>query len=131
MIILTVCIDIFFIYCFQKQSSMGVPEKKFAPKIFEKLWHNTEFEFEENPWKNSSVGISKVVGLQFGILLKNGLLHRFFLNFGEKCLEGTPLSGCFRCFYNAITRICSYGSELARLGGLAHVSEISPSLRNS
>ena len=27
-------------------------------------------------------------------------------------------------------RGCSYGGELARLGGLARVSEISPSLRN-
>ena len=71
-------------------------------------------EFEENPWKNTSVGISKVVDLQFGILLKNGLFHRFFSNFGEKRFEGTPLSGCFWCFYNDITRICSYGSELAR-----------------
>ena len=28
-------------------------------------------------------------------------------------------------------RVCSYGSELARLGGLAHLGEISPFLRNS
>ena len=28
-------------------------------------------------------------------------------------------------------RGCSYGGQLARLGGLAHLSEISPSLRNS
>ena len=28
-------------------------------------------------------------------------------------------------------RGCSYGGELARLAGLAHLSEISPSLRNS
>ena len=28
-------------------------------------------------------------------------------------------------------RDCSYGGELVQLGGLAHVDEISPSLRNS
>ena len=30
-----------------------------------------------------------------------------------------------------VIRGCSYGSELGRLGGLAHLDEISPSLRNS
>ena len=34
-------------------------------------------------------------------------------------------------FWIQILRGCSYGSELARLGGLAHLGEISPFLRNS
>ena len=33
--------------------------------------------------------------------------------------------------FRTILRGCSYGGELARLGGLARLVEISPSLRNS
>ena len=36
----------------------------------------------------------------------------------------------FMCLYDQL-RGCSYGGELARLGGPARLGEISPSLRNS
>ena len=36
----------------------------------------------------------------------------------------------FNCFFINLGG-CSYGGEIARLGGLAHLGEISPSLRNS
>ena len=52
------------------------------------------------------------------------------LNSGEN-FKLNMSRGCTRLNWFRGLRGCSYGGELAQLGGLARLSEISPSLRNS